>query len=361
MSMLKVVKPAANHGVKILDDLCQAVPTRAFGLHPDALAQRFKALGPYPMPPRLEAIAEKLKTLSLLPTIPYVGLLSIKTQAVCLYPGLHLDQRRLGLLSTAAEHHKVISVAHHPVALLLHLTVQSMKVDIRQKRTNHRSLRCAPNWRPSLHLLDDVLMQKRLDQLKHPAIAHLLLYALHQPRMSNRVEVAPTIGIHHKGVAFFKPPRHFAKRVFAAKTRAKTVTHLQKLSLKDGLQHKLQRRLYDAVFDYRYSQRAQLAAPFGNLYPPHRHRPVGSPLQRDAQFLKIHLRSDLKLLDALTVDSCRSGVALHFLPGYLKRLDSVHLIDQAKPSASFDAVTQRRQHALTPHHRGFDPRPVSAQ
>ena len=37
----------------------------------------------------------------------------------------------------------------------------------------------------------------------------------------------------------------------------------------------------------------------------------------------------------------------------------VHFIDQAKPFASSDAVTQRRQHALTPH-CGFYPCPVSA-
>jgi hypothetical protein len=70
--------------------------------------------------------------------------------------------------------------------------------------------------------------------------------------MRNRVEVAPQIGIHYNGVALSKQPVHFAKRVFAAKTRAKTITHLQKLPLKDGLQHKLKRRLYDAIFDYRY-------------------------------------------------------------------------------------------------------------
>src|SRR5947209_10652230 len=77
--------------------------------------------------------------------------------------------------------------------------------------------------------------------------------------MRNRVEVAPQIGIHHKGVALSKQPVHFAKRVFAAKTRAKAITHLQELPLKDGLQHKLKRRLYDAVFNYRYSQRTHLS------------------------------------------------------------------------------------------------------
>src|SRR3990172_3084268 len=71
MSMLEVVKPTAKRGVKILDDLGQAVPSRAFGLHPNSLSQRFKTLGPYPAPPRLEVIAEKFKTLPLLPTVSH--------------------------------------------------------------------------------------------------------------------------------------------------------------------------------------------------------------------------------------------------------------------------------------------------
>jgi hypothetical protein len=40
-------------------------------------------------------------------------------------------------------------------------------------------------------------------------------------------------------------------------------------------------------------------------------------------------------------------------------LGSVHFVDQAEPFASYDVVTLRRQHALTPH-RSFHARPISA-
>ena len=40
-------------------------------------------------------------------------------------------------------------------------------------------------------------------------------------------------------------------------------------------------------------------------------------------------------------------------------LGSVHFVDQAEPFTSFDAVSQRRQHALVPH-RSFHPRPIPA-
>ena len=69
------------------------------------------------------------------------------------------------------------------------------------KRGLITALRCPARWRPSLHFLYDVLLKKRSYQLKHPPIAHLLLNALHKPRVRNGVEVALKIDIHHKGVA----------------------------------------------------------------------------------------------------------------------------------------------------------------
>src|SRR5262245_36023116 len=359
MSMLEIVKPATQCRIQFGNNFRQPIPARALGPHPDAIVHGLKTLPSHPASPHFEVIAQKVKTLPPLPTVSHVGLLGIETQAIDLYPGFHLGQRRLGCFSTTAQHHKVIRVSHHPIALLLHLTVQGMKVDVGQKRTNHRTLRCAPNGRPAFHLLDDVLTEKRLYQGKYPAIAHLLLYVLHKPRVRNCVEVAPQIGIHHKGVAFSEQPLHFSKRVFAAPTRAKTITHLQEHPLKNGLQHQLERRLYDAVFDYRYPQGSKLSSPLGNLHPPHRHRSVASLLKRYAELLKIHLRSRRKPLDALTVDSCCSGICLYFLPGCLKRLSSIHFVNQAEPFTSSDAVFQRRQHALVPH-RSFYPRPIPA-
>src|SRR5919106_4441927 len=193
-------------------------------------------------------ITQKVKALPRLPTVSHVGLLGTKTQAIGLYPGSHLQKRRLRFLTTLAKHHKIVGIANHPVALLLHVAVQGMKINVGQKRADHRTLRCPTRWRPSLHFLDDVLLKKRFDQLKHPPIAHLFLDAVKKLRVWDSVEVALKIGIHHKGVAFSKQPLHFPKRLFAAKPRTKTVTHLKKLLLKDRLQHQLKRRLHDAVF-----------------------------------------------------------------------------------------------------------------
>src|SRR5687767_12333055 len=74
--------------------------------------------------------------------------------------------------------------------------------------------------------------------------------------------------------------------------------------------------------------------------------PVASTLKSCTQFLKIDLRSCRKPLHALPIHSCCPSVRLNFLPCRLKRLGSVHFVDQAEPLTSSDAVFQRRQHAL---------------
>src|SRR5215510_16384995 len=301
--MLEIIKPTAKRRIQLGNNRGQTISARALGPHPNAISKRCAALFPYPASPHFEAIAQKLKALPVLPTVTHVGFIDTKTQSVLFYPTSYFFKRGLRLFGCLAKHHKVIGVANHAVALLLHMTVQRVKIDISQQRTDHRSLRCAARWRPSLHLLDDVLLKIRFYQLKHPPIAHLFLHALQKPRMCNGVEVALKIGIHYKGVAFSKQPFHFTKRIFAVKSRAKAVTHLKELPLKDRLQHKLKCRLNDTVFDHRNPQRTKLPAPFGNLHSSDGLWPVGSLLKCCAQFLQIHLRPCRKSLHTLSVNS----------------------------------------------------------
>src|SRR4026207_300682 len=173
-----------------------------------------------------------------------------------------------------------------------------------------------------------------------------------------RVEEILNVSIHHVDVAFPDQFIDFTQRLFRTAPRAKAVTGLLKLALKYRFNHQLQRRLHDAVFDHRDSQRALLAACFGTLAASYRLWPVLSFLKRSFEFFQIEFCPRRKLLNTLAIHSRRTGVALYFVPRRLKRLLAVHLVDQAKPFPSFDAVFQRRQHALTPH-RGFHPRPLS--
>ena len=119
-----------------------------------------------------------------------MGLFGVKFQAIDLYSSSLLRQRRFSIVSTTAQHHKVIRVSHHPRGLLEHLIIQDMKVDVGQQRADDCALRCAELGRSPFHVLEDVLMQIALDQPKDTPIADALLDALHQPRMRDRIEVA---------------------------------------------------------------------------------------------------------------------------------------------------------------------------
>src|SRR5215510_10852441 len=229
MSVLEVVKPSAKRRIEIGNNFRQTVPTPAPSPHPNAILHSLEALFANPAPPQLEVITQKVKALSLFPTVSNVDFVGTKTQAIGLYPGFHLLKRRFGLLAIAAEHHQVIGIANHAVALLLHVTVQRMKINVGQKGTDHRALRGPARGRPALHFLDDVLRKKRFNQPQHPLVAHLFLNPLHKPSVRNRVKVASKIGIHHKGGAFSKQLLHFSQRLFAAKPRTKAVAHLKEL------------------------------------------------------------------------------------------------------------------------------------
>src|SRR5215475_118484 len=121
--MLEVVEPATQCGIQIGNDTGQAVPTCAPSLLPYPLSQRQQTFPSNPSPPDFEAIAEKLKPLPGLPTIPHVGLVRIKLEPVLFDPCSHFIERGFRLFRTAAQHHKVIGVAHHPISLLFHVSV----------------------------------------------------------------------------------------------------------------------------------------------------------------------------------------------------------------------------------------------
>ena len=207
--------------------------------------------------------------------------------------------------------------------------------------------------------MDNVLLQERFDQLKQPALTHALLHPRHQPRVRNRVEVTLKISIHHLGVTVLEIPVHFPQSVLAAAPRSKSIARVPKLTLEDRFHHQLHRRLHDAVLDRRNPQRAKLTRPFGNLHALHRLRLIRPALQRLPQFIEIRFRSGRKPLDTLPVHPRRTRVVSHLAPRRLQRRRAIDLVDQAKPFAAFDAVIQRRQHALVPH-RGFHPRPITA-
>src|SRR6201985_671029 len=99
-------------------------------------------------------------------------------------------------------------------------------------------------------------------------------------------------------------------------------------------------------------------ARLGDLDPFDRLRPVAAFPQREVKFRQIPRRLDREPLDALAIHPGRPLVPRNLAPRGFQGRRPDHLIHQAEPLASFDAVDQRRDHALRPD-RGFRPPPVA--
>jgi len=160
------------------------------------------------------------------------------------------------------------------------------------------------------------------------------------------------------GVAFLQPLIDFPQRVLAASAGPESVAYRQKFLLEDRFDHSLDRRLDYPVLDGGYAQRARLASRFGYFHSPHGGRSVPPFFQVFRQFAQISLGLRRKAFDALSVYARRTSVGLDLLPGRRQRLRSIDLVDQTEPFVSFDAVSQRRQHAFRPN-GAVDPVPVS--
>ena len=132
--VLKVLKPAPQHRVQLLDDLFQRHRPGTPGPLPDAVLQRLQALAAHRPPPTLEPVAQELKPLPRLQTVAHVRLVRMQPQAIRFDPPPHPRQRRLGLRLAAAEDHKVVRIPHQSMPGLLQRLIQPVQVEIRQQR-----------------------------------------------------------------------------------------------------------------------------------------------------------------------------------------------------------------------------------
>ena len=151
---------------------------------------------------------------------------------------------------------------------------------------------------------------------------------------------------------------HFTQRILAAASRPKAVARWPEPRLEDRFEHELHRRLDDAVLDRGNAQWSRPAIALGDVNAPDRLRPVGAGPQCRRKLGQIQILPSLEPLDALPIYACRALVGPNSFPGRFERCRRPHLVDQTEPTIAFDAVFQRRHHAVGPD-AGFHPRPVA--
>jgi len=91
-----------------------------------------------------------------------------------------------------------------------------VKVQVGQKRADHRSLRCARFGRPSGQPVEDILLQVLLDQLQHPTVGNVLAHLADQWLVRDALEVGAKIYVEHKDVALSQQPLHLSQGILAA-------------------------------------------------------------------------------------------------------------------------------------------------
>src|SRR5215469_1669092 len=357
--MLEIAKPSPKHRVKITDDPLEAIATAAASQASHLVLERLQALLTDQPAPRLKPVAEEIEPLSRLAAVADPCLVWMQGQTIGRDPRLDLAQGGQGLCFRPAQDHKVISVAHHLPPTLLHQEVERMQIEVGEQWRDHCPLGRSRRRPPARHVLHDVLLEEALDQRQNRPVTDRALDPGHQPVVRDAVEITLQVGVHHPGQPRLQQPIDFPQRVLATTSRAEAVAARPELRFKDRLDDHLESRLHDPVLDRRDPQRTGSPVAFGDLHPFDRVRPVAASLQTVLEFLQIPLGLCREPFDALPVHPGRPLVARDFLPRRCQGRRSNDLVHQTVPLASFDAVAQRRHHALGPD-RCFRPPPLTA-
>jgi site-specific DNA recombinase len=133
-----------------------------------------------------------------------------------------------------------------------------------------------PGLEERLHQQHDAFV---LDPIPHPT---------QQGRVIDRVETCLDIGIEHPQISLGAQPLDIGDRVVRPTPRPEPIGDRKEISLEDGLQHQLQRRLDHPVGDRRDAQTSELPRPagFADHALPHRQRPERPVLHRTTQILQ---------------------------------------------------------------------------
>src|SRR5271157_4246712 len=356
MAAPEVVMPATEDGVCRSDNLAQAPPIGAPRQPSHFLPQLLQALLARPLLPPAKVPAQEIETLALRVDDARLG--RMQGQSRLLAPLTQLRQRLLGFFPAPAQHHQVIRVAYHLVALPGHLLVQGVQIQVRQQRTDHGPLRGPALGRlPAFEFFQYSGLQTLLQQRQDAAVHHALLDQPEQPGVRDRVEVALEIQIHAPNASgsqkLFDPLYRFP----ASASGPKPVAVLGEVALEYRFKHVLQGRFHRPIPDRRYAQRPFLRrAGFGYPHPPRRLPVVASAPQFFPQLGQLGFGSPLELLHRLAIDSGGAVFPPHRPKGGLQIAGRKNFVPEPEPYGCRLALFEPFQHALRPNLR-FHPPP----
>ncbi len=127
--MLEVLIPAFQCGIQIPANGFHTSSTVAPGLAPYCVFKFIQALLARPFLSPFKMVSQKVESSSLA-SVYYPRLGRVQFQSVFLYPLLDLFERLLGFFLAGTQNDEVVGVSYHFKAVVGHLPVKSIEVDI---------------------------------------------------------------------------------------------------------------------------------------------------------------------------------------------------------------------------------------
>ena len=252
----------------------------------------------------------------------------------------------------SCQYHKIIGVPNQlcfrpltwPASRFMKSTIKFMEIDVGQQRRDDAPLGSTLTILLYRFLSFVVCLHHRTlkphsNQFQHRTICNPPLEHLHQPIVGYCIKIARKIRIIHFLFACFETRPDLIQRHVCTPFRAKPVGTVQKISLKDRLNHQQHCHLHNTIPYAGDAQRPLLAVGFGNIDASHRFGPVGAAPKRLIDLIdKRHNPSltGLDVVDTNTINTRCTLVGSHAFPRRFQYVPTIHtIIEHIEPKRRF--------------------------
>src|SRR5712691_101958 len=331
VSRAEVVAPAPQDGIEEIDhllDVLQPRPATAVSQLPDSRADAVHR--PRGRPPEqvlaplevrehdVQVASQEDESLLAEPKLDNPRFIRVQLQAEPVHDETEATQRLFRVCLAPAEHDRIVCITHQLTkvpTLAFPQQIENVQVDVGEQRRDDTALgatqfRALP---PAVH--QHPRLQPLSQEFQYPAIRYALFHEQHQLFVVDGVEEFLDVDLHHVSASASTQEADRFQRVGGALLRPESVRASLEVSLEDGFDDDLGRRLHHTIAHRGDPQRPLRPIRLRNVLAPHRVRPVHA--RAKALLCVLQKRLHAFLLDhrqRLTVDAGSPLIRLDPLP-----------------------------------------------
>ena len=190
--------------------------------------------------------------------------------------------------------------------------IEGVQVDVREQRRNSAALGNPGDRLGVDPILHHTCTQPQPQQLEHPPNRDPLSHHPQQLLLVNLAEIVPDIGLCDPHPPGDKTGTDALKPSSRLPPGTKTIRDLQKVGLKNRLQHQTRRLLNYPVANRRDTQRPHTTIRLTYRHPPHRQRTIGALTKRMLKLGQKPLNAiRLDISQRQRINASRAPVATH--------------------------------------------------